>query len=68
MAYKKLIYEKPVASVVFFDNSDVVTSSLGGVKCYSTSLIGCEAWSSDNGRECHGNLHLTGSGLLPPLN
>lgn len=58
MTNKKAIYEKAVASVVYFDNGDVITSSGGN---------GCVTWSSENGHVCHGALQLTEGDLKPPL-
>lgn len=55
-------YEKAVAEVVYFDNSDVITTSGG-----TGGGNGCTAWSSQNGYECHGGLQLSGGDLKPPL-
>ena len=47
MENKKVKYEKAKAEVVYFENSDVITTSSGG---------GCESWSNRNGVSCHYNL------------
>lgn len=43
---EKLAYEKAVASIVQFENSDVITTSGGG----------CQHWSNQNGQSCYYNL------------
>lgn len=40
---KDLTYEKATAEIVYFDNSDVITTSGGG----------CLTWSNQNGVACH---------------
>ena len=40
---KRMTYEKATAEVVYFDNSDVITTSGGG----------CITWSNQNGVACH---------------
>lgn len=40
---RKPAYEKAAATVVQFDNSDVITTSGGG----------CATWSNQNGVACH---------------
>ena len=52
----KEMYEKAVAELVQFDNTDVVRTSGG-----------CGSWSSENGYTCHDGLHLSGGDLKPPL-
>lgn len=44
---KKAAYEKAVAEVVHFDNSDVITTSGGD------GGSGCVTWSNQNGVACH---------------
>ena len=56
----KEMYEKAVAELVQFDNTDVVRTSGG-------SSGGCGSWSSKNGYTCHGGLHQSGGDLKPPL-
>lgn len=53
-------YKKAIATITYFNNNDVITTS-GGFNA-------CEVWSSINGYECHMNLQLSGDGLKPPLN
>lgn len=38
-------YEKAEAEVVYFDNSDVITTS--------GEVAGCVTWSNQNGQPCH---------------
>ncbi len=52
----KEMYEKAVAELVQFDNTDVVRTSGG-----------CVTWSSENGYTCHGGLQQSGGDLKPPL-
>ena len=40
---RKLTYEKATATIVQFDNNDVITTSGGG----------CVTWSNQNGVACH---------------
>lgn len=40
---EKKLYEKAVAEVILFDNSDVIT----------TSTNGCPHWSNQNGASCY---------------
>lgn len=58
MGNKKVLYEKAIAEVVKFDNSDVISTSGGAA---------CAVWSSQNGYACHGGLQLSGGDLKPPL-
>ena len=50
-----MTYEKALAEVVLFDDSDIITVS------------GCVTWSSENGYQCHDALQLTDEDLKPPL-
>lgn len=43
---KKMVYEKATAEIVYFDNSDVITTS-------GEETTGCQTWSNQNGAVCY---------------
>lgn len=45
---RDLTYEKPIAEVIIFDNSDIITASGNG-----GAGGGCLTWSNKTGASCH---------------